>query len=769
MARTSPKKPSYLRFLSLAFFTLVFILGASNHVAFLFRQNDSDIQPLSGTDGKLYDNAHNDERNHSTPQISLSRRPDFSHESQPQAPGLGPASLPQLDRPLPDGMSRSELKFEAAEKPSHLPLWRQQLRCPAGSSGLCDTTVFEASNLPWTAPDQCSALDTSVVSESTLARIRAARIKLRSAPRTASPLAGYPVASVEATPPRPEADQIGCMQATETYEAQIEAIKTKWVGTGERSPVGFTMTDQKYSDLIEEHLYMASNIVGLDVFFVAVYDEHARAQACRVGANVVVPVSFKKTKEDEHQALRTRTTVSKFKVAHSLSLHQMTFIFWEMDVFIFRRPFQILDVLKPSSAENVDLVVSSHQYSPLEPNIGIFGARGSDKAALVFENTMKWTGLDQKLHDQRAFCLVTRLCQNKNNKQSPVNVPLPTSLKLNVRLLGSHDVSASVTPRIIGGESFAVHVLSTTPLQSPAAKSYLSRELRSHPPTPRWFATGELFRQPMSNSSSGSCPGKTRLLAVEGMLSMSRNKGYHCVDCLRWSISWLVAAAMVSERTLVLPPVMFDFDFQYAGVYVDLSSLSKLVPWRETSFINDPRFQHQLMKCHEAIPVVDNNRIFVQNSTRSNVPRWKGDSGYDNPSPFSSIARIAIVAENKPYRLVSRVSNSQSQGAFAFQCSSRQVPPNQWEDSFLDLISGESRDDGVKDAEVVFVSLSTFFSKAGGSPELKKEGLVTDVYRSLRFCVKGIERGASKGFIGDTKLGNLCQNGERRGGDLGAL
>ena len=42
----------------------------------------------------------------------------------------------------------------------------------------------------------------------------------------------------------------------------------------------------------------------------------------------------------------------------------------------------------------------------------------------------------------------------------------------------SHDVAASVTPRVIPGETFAVHVLSTTPLSSPAAKSYLSRALR---------------------------------------------------------------------------------------------------------------------------------------------------------------------------------------------------------------------------------------------------------------------------------------------------
>jgi len=37
---------------------------------------------------------------------------------------------------------------------------------------------------------------------------------------------------------------------------------------------------------------------------------------------------------------------------------------------------------------------------------------------------MQWTTRDTKIHDQRAFCLVTKLCMNRNFKQSPINVDL---------------------------------------------------------------------------------------------------------------------------------------------------------------------------------------------------------------------------------------------------------------------------------------------------------------------------------------------------------
>lgn len=348
---------------------------------------------------------------------------------------------------------------------------------------------------------------------------------------------------------------------------------------------------------------------------------------------------------------------------------------------------------------------------------------------------------------------------NRNHKQSPIDVDLPSGMKLGALLLDSHDVAASVTPRPIGGETFAAHVLSTTPLQSPVAKSYLSREIRVHPSTPRWFATGGLHATTVepwggADGGYGSCPGSMRVLAVEGMLSLSRANGYHCTDCLRWSLSWLVAAALVSNRTLILPPVMFDFDFQYAAMYVELIGLSKLIQWRETSFLNDPRFIHQLETCHGGGSTFETNRT------------------YDNPWPFASVGRITMpTKKNKgttrglKFRYTEKfeIRNSPNNEAKIDTACGY----TQWKnledaimaslsDPSMDLNLGTSSSNGVRnplvDAEAVFINFPTLFptlSKAGNlSPQ---NSLVREVYSALRFCVKGIERGNAKGFIGDTK------------------
>jgi len=363
------------------------------------------------------------------------------------------------------------------------------------------------------------------------------------------------------------------------------------------------------------------------------------------------------------------------------------------------------------------------------------------------------------VHDQRAFCLVTRLCMNRNHKQSPIDVDLPSGMKLGAQLLDSHDVAASVTPRPVGGETFAAHVLSTTPLQSPVAKSYLSREIRVHPSTPRWFATGGLHTtraEPWGGADGGygSCPGSTRVLAVEGTLSLSRARGYHCTDCLRWSLSWLVAAALVSNRTLILPPVMFDFDFQYAAMYVELIGLSKLIQWRETSFLSDPRFIQQLETCHGGGATFETNKT------------------YDNPWPFASVGRISMpTKKNKGATRALKFRYSERSEVSNFPRNVAEIDMacgyTQWanledaimaslSDPSMDLNLGRSSSSRTKnplvDAEAVFINLPTVFSTLSIGANLSPQNsLVRQVYSALRFCVKGIERGNAKGFIGDTK------------------
>jgi len=773
--------------MTLTFFVLVLILGASNHVFFFSAHGSAASVPGSTSSGKIGTLPPAD--------LVLTYQGRASEESKsrplenPSVSGGAKEITPLRKRP----------RRVNEQQQTPLPLWRALVDCPVGSAALCVSAAYENSDVLWAQEGAgCRAYGgPSWVTPDALDRLHAARVQLRAqlkpgATHAASPLTGYRVhGTTRGEQTSPAASQLGCGpgRGAMSLEDQVSQVVAKWrqgkkTGVGPKRTradsaseniIGFTMTDAKYADLLEEHLWTARNTVGLDFFFVVAYDASARAHACGLGADVVDASGLSRNssesgrggartvkglsremlgKSPERDRLRAATTKAKFVVALALARAKANFVFWESDVFLLRRPWQLFRWLSDPA---IDLVVSAHQYSPQEPNIGVFGAKGNEKTALVFENTIKWTALDTKLHDQRAFCLVARLCLNKDHRQSPVDVPLPAGLRVGVKLLGSHDVAASVTPRVLPGESFAIHVLSTTPLQSPAGKSYLSRELRAHPPTDRWFTTAPSATtgarpeaNPILKDERKRCPGPTRVLAVEGSLSISRDPGYHCTECLRWTLSWLAALALVSGRTLVLPAVLFDFDLQFAAIYLDLDSLSRIVPWRETSFLSDPRFLRRLEFCHEEDGMVPPSPPSPGNASASSPAGRSGEGSqssssespqrydakeYDNPWPFTSVARVAVerAGASNPRVTVRASSVSPRQPS----SSTISTPACVWgegraatEDLLLTALAPGG---AAAEAEAVFVRLSDLHTPLRAFGGAAKDGLVADVFKALRW------------------------------------
>jgi hypothetical protein len=200
-------------------------------------------------------------------------------------------------------------------------------------------------------------------------------------PGASSALTGYAPSTtlqIEQTSSR-QFGQIGCSANGKdgSYDQQIIAVEAKWRRQPSQDlPLGFTMTDRRYAGLVEEQLYTAKAIVGLETFFVVAYDKISKEHICNLGADAVTPIDNQKSGDqgkDEnaalsqpggpkdraaHEELRSRTTLSKFIVARSLARQGISFIFWEMDVFIFKKPYQIFAALQDSA---VDLVISSHQ------------------------------------------------------------------------------------------------------------------------------------------------------------------------------------------------------------------------------------------------------------------------------------------------------------------------------------------------------------------------------------------------------------------------
>ena len=97
-------------------------------------------------------------------------------------------------------------------------------------------------------------------------------------------------------------------------------------------PLGFTMTDSKYRDLIPEHAHVARHIVGVSAFFVVAYDDPSQAASCALGLDTVTPQLLLRRsansqwKEVDH--LRVATTTSKFVVAKALADAEVNFLFW---------------------------------------------------------------------------------------------------------------------------------------------------------------------------------------------------------------------------------------------------------------------------------------------------------------------------------------------------------------------------------------------------------------------------------------------------------
>lgn len=249
-----------------------------------------------------------------------------------------------------------KVMLQSEENETSRALWRHLVDCTAAMSNLCDLSRYEFAKSGFWQKKCTTTTPTTLIdfdSSSILAHRRRLRTLVEGRP-VASPLTGYHTPSV---PIRSlsKSDQIGC-DGTK-YQKTIEQIVKKWNLSGKRMPLGFTMTDSKYMDLLEDQYWVAINIVGLDNFFVAAYDSESVSHTCGLGIDVVVPVEVATL-----STLRVRTAISKFKVAQSLALLNVVFLFWEMDVFIFKTPYPILMAL---SDTNVDIVVSAHQVNVL--------------------------------------------------------------------------------------------------------------------------------------------------------------------------------------------------------------------------------------------------------------------------------------------------------------------------------------------------------------------------------------------------------------------
>jgi hypothetical protein len=369
------------------FFTLVAILGARNIGLLVNRQ--TTLAPQGGGSLARPAEAYSGEPNAGILPLPLTEK-EGNEEVKQQTP---PQELIHTSLPAHETIKANLLSpqiprhLSLARNQELLPLWRHRVDCPAGASALCSLDKYEVAGENFGNESGCAKRTAlASISEASRAMINNARRLLRKRltpdhPGASSALTGYAPSTtlqIEQTSSR-QFGQIGCSANGKdgSYDQQIIAVEAKWRRQPSQDlPLGFTMTDRRYAGLVEEQLYTAKAIVGLETFFVVAYDKISKEHICNLGADAVTPIDNQKSGDqgkDEnaalsqpggpkdraaHEELRSRTTLSKFIVARSLARQGISFIFWEMDVFIFKKPYQIFAALQDSA---VDLVISSHQ------------------------------------------------------------------------------------------------------------------------------------------------------------------------------------------------------------------------------------------------------------------------------------------------------------------------------------------------------------------------------------------------------------------------
>ena len=288
-----------------------------------------------------------------------------SGSSSDEVSSLASVSPPLVYPPQP-------LHYGLTQQTGKRALWKVATDCSFGDALHCWTRGREYEHFnDWPKKSSCSdAFDIKNASIERKALLGAVgqqlSARLSSVPASSMMNGQRPLSlNLKASAGRDLHTSIGCSKRTglDDFDEQMRRTIEQWRKRSKVDdlPLAFTMTDQKYQDLLIEQQHVAKFIVGVSSFLVAAYDQSSRDVSCSLGLDTATPLSSSSLPSSV-SSLRVATTHSKFIVAKVLAEAGVNFLFWEMDVFIFLRPpAWIFDSLSASSASSNDIIVSSHQ------------------------------------------------------------------------------------------------------------------------------------------------------------------------------------------------------------------------------------------------------------------------------------------------------------------------------------------------------------------------------------------------------------------------
>ena len=338
----------------------------------------------------------------------------------------------------------------------------------------------------------------------------------------------------------------------------------------------WTMSNAVYAEeMLDDVVAMSREVMKIHDIVIVTLDRLTARACVAKGLRCAM-----RSMEKNETALRAQVQHTKFLVSKWLVDHDVSFLFFEMDVW-FVKPASALPVARDfllKKEGSVDLAVAGHQNNPAATNIGVYAVRANDRTRVFFQNCVDEAEAQPEKHDQLVFHNMLSwhrmACAQKKPpgvdkwKDQP-GVPIPETPITSLHI-PPHIGVCSITP-VPTDETVFIHTLGTSPLQEHHGKRIHAKELGI------WHGSRQYF--------SG---GRRKFLAYDGhplnAISICEKDGYHVGNYVKVRLAFLIGLARATNRILILPKVIADYYLFFVWPFLDLQSIEGLCEWRETNF-----------------------------------------------------------------------------------------------------------------------------------------------------------------------------------------
>ena len=337
---------------------------------------------------------------------------------------------------------------------------------------------------------------------------------------------------------------------------------------------------------------MNDKVIGYpSAMFLVAIDYPTLELACQYDYPVLAwPSSVPQVNSTED--LKASVANTKFEVSYALVERNVSFLFWESDIWFLKSPKPIIQQF------DGDVLFSSHQNCPKCTNIGVYSVVANKKTKEYFQTCIELSKISYNTHDQKLMASVIGMGVDRKGFSygkhwDPVPDYIPyLRYPVSHGFFSPHEIVADERP-YSNQMAVAIHPLRSQPLKSPHGKKILAKESGA------WYG----FEGPDGKAGYYKRKEKhRRYLWMDGHIlnghSSVMNWEYvgnesglfHDIASLQWTIATLIALARRTHRIFILPRFLGERGIHFIWTLLDMQSVEELgIDVRETNFPNNPK------------------------------------------------------------------------------------------------------------------------------------------------------------------------------------